>query len=319
MNGLLDLDDIRAAAKRISGHVVRTPLLPARWADPLRPLWLKPESLQPTGAFKLRGAFNAVAALGDAARARGIVTHSSGNHAQAVAYAARAFGVPAVIVIPEGTPDVKRQATEALGATVIVVHPSERAAAAALIEAERGMVMVPPFDHPDVIAGQGTVGLEIAEDLPDVELVLAPISGGGLVAGVAVALKALVPGVRVVAVEPELAGDAADSFRLGERVAWDVAETTRTIADGLRNPQVGMLPWAHIREHVDDVVTVGEDEIRAAMRTLVLRSRLVVEPSGAVATAAYLYREDVLPAGRTVAVVSGGNVAPSVLTDVLGG
>jgi threo-3-hydroxy-L-aspartate ammonia-lyase len=236
-----------------------------------------------------------------------------------VAYAARAFGVPAVIVVPEGTPDVKRQATEALGATVIVVPPSERAAAAALIEAERGMVMVPPFDHPEVIAGQGTVGLEIAEDLPDVELVLAPISGGGLVSGIAVALKALVPGVRVVGVEPELAGDAADSFRLGERVAWDVAQTMRTIADGLRNPQVGVLPWAHIREHVDDIVAVGEDEIRAAMRTLVLRSRLVVEPSGAVAAAAYLAREDVLPAGRTVVVVSGGNVAPSVLTEVLGG
>ena len=222
-------------------------------------------------------------------------------------------------MVPEGTPEVKRQATEALGATVIVVPPSERAAAAALIEQERGMAMVPPFDHPDVIAGQGTVGLEIAEDLPDVEVVLAPISGGGLVSGVALAVKALVPRVQVVAVEPELAGDAAESFRRGERVAWDVRETSRTMADGLRNPCVGVLPWAHVREYVDDVVTVREDDIRAAMRTLVLRSRLVVEPSGAVATAAYLAREDVVPAGRTVVVVSGGNVAPSVLTSVLGG
>jgi threo-3-hydroxy-L-aspartate ammonia-lyase len=314
---LVTLDDVRAAAARIAGRVVRTPLLPARWADPDRPLWLKPESLQPTGAFKVRGAVNAVSLLPDDVRARGLVTHSSGNHAQAVAYVACAFRVPSTIVMPEGTPDVKLRATKELGADVIVVPATDRLSRAERVAAERGMSLIPPFDHPDVIAGQGTVGLEIVTDLPDVELVLVPVSGGGLISGVAVGVKALAPDARIVAVEPELAADLAEGFRAGERRIWDVARTSRTIADGLRNPAVGVLPWAHITRFVDDVVTVSEDEIRAAMRRLLVGSRLVVEPSGAVATAAYLFRRESLPVGRTAAVVSGGNVDPDVLMQVL--
>jgi threo-3-hydroxy-L-aspartate ammonia-lyase len=317
MSDLVSLDDVRAAAERIRGRVVRTPLLPARWGHPDRPLWLKPESLQPTGAFKLRGAFNAVAQLPDELRRRGIVTHSSGNHAQAVAYVAGTFGVPATIVMPEGTPDVKRRATEELGAEIVMVPAADRLVVAERIVANRGMVLVPPFDHPDVIAGQGTVGLEIAEDLPEADVVLVPVSGGGLISGVAVAIKALAPTARVVAVEPELAADLAEGFHAGERRIWDASLTARTIADGLRVPAVGLLPWAHITELVDDVVTVTEDDIRAAMRRLVTASRLVAEPSGAVATAAYLFRRESLPVGRTVAIVSGGNVDPALLQQVL--
>jgi len=318
VSDLVTIDDVRRAAARVAGTVVRTPLVPARWADPDRPLWLKPESLQPTGAFKLRGAFNAIAALSPEARAAGIVTHSSGNHAQAVAYAAREFGVPAIIVIPDGTPEVKRAATAALGAELVVVPYAERLSTAERIAAERGMALVPPFDHPDVIAGQGTLGLEIVDDLPGVELVLVPVSGGGLISGVSLAVKALAPNAHIVGVEPALAGDVAESFRRGERVAWDVSRTTRTIADGLRNTEVGALPWAHIQAYVHDVITVTDDEIRAAMLPLVVRSRLVVEPSGAVSAAAYLFHRDELPSGRTVAVVSGGNVDPALLVDVLG-
>jgi threonine dehydratase len=317
MSDLVSLDDVRAAADRVKGRVVRTPLLPARWADPNRPLWLKPESLQPTGAFKLRGAFNAVAKLSQHVRARGLVTHSSGNHAQAVAYAARAFGVPATIVMPEGTPEVKRRATEEFGADIVMVPAADRFTVAERIVAERGRYLIPPFDHPDVIAGQGTVGLEIAEDLPDVAVVLVPVSGGGLVSGVAVAVKALTPSARVIAVEPELAADLAEGFQAGERRVWDASLTARTIADGLRVPAVGLLPWQHITHLVDDVVTVAEDEIRAAMRQLVFGSRLVVEPSGAVATAAYLFRRESFPVGRTVAIVSGGNVDPAALQQLL--
>jgi threonine dehydratase len=189
---------------------------------------------------------------------------------------------------------------------------------AALIAAE-GYVPVPPYDDPTVIAGQGTVGLEIAADLPDVDLVLVPISGGGLISGVAAAVKRLCPAAAVIGVEPELAADAAESFRRGELVSWSAERTYRTIADGLRVTSVGQLPWAHIQRFVDNVVTVSEDEIRAAVRALGFGSRLVAEPSGATATAAYLFRGDRLPPGRTVAVVSGGNVDPQAYVAILGG
>jgi threonine dehydratase len=316
---LVGIGDVRAAAERVRGLAVRTPLLPCPWADTGRPLWLKPENLQPVGAFKIRGAVNKVASLTPAERAAGVVTHSSGNHAQAVAYAARQFGIPAVIVIPEGAASVKVAATEALGAKVVIVPPGERERRAAGLVAEHGYTMVPPYDDAAVIAGQGTVGLEIAADLPDVTLVLVPISGGGLISGLAVALKALCPRARVVGVEPELAADAAESFRAGRRVAWPAERTYRTIADGLRVTCVGELPWQHIRAHVDDIVTVTEPEIREAVRVLAFRARLVAEPSGAVATAAYLHRRSQLPAGRTVCVVSGGNVAPDGYAAILRG
>lgn len=313
---LIQLEDVRAAAARLRGVAVRTPLLPVSWAPPGRPLLLKPESLQPVGAFKIRGAYNAIASIPEHQRPAGVVTHSSGNHAQAVAHAARLFGIPATIVIPHGAAKGKVAATEALGATVVRVPVAERISATAEIAKREGQTVIPPYDNPDVIAGQGTIGLEIAEDLTDVDVVLVPVSGGGLIAGIAVALKAICPSARVIGVEPELAADARDSLHRGERVEWSPEQTARTVADGLRVVGLGELPWEHVTALVDDIVTVSEEQILDAVRRLALGSRLVVEPSGAVATAAHLAGH--APAGdRTVAVVSGGNIDPALLCAVL--
>lgn len=309
---LVTIADVRAAAARIKGVAVRTPLLACPWGDLERPLWIKPENLQPTGAFKIRGAHNAVARLAG----QPVVAHSSGNHAQALAYAARSAGVPATIVMPDSAPAVKIERTKALGAEVVLVPIAEREARAAELVRQRGGVFVPPFDHPDVIAGQGTVGLEIAEDLPGVDAVLVPISGGGLISGVATAIKALAPAAKVIGVEPALAADVAEGLHAGAQAHWPLADRARTIADGLRM-EPSELTYAHIAARVDDVVTVTEDEIRAAIRTLAFDARLVAEPSGAVTVAAYLNRAADLPAGRTVAVVSGGSVDPAALVDYL--
>ena len=333
---LVSLAEIRAAAGRIAGHALRTPLVRSPWPG----LWLKPESLQPVGAFKIRGAVNAVAALDPARRAAGILAHSSGNHAQAVAYAARVFGVEAHIVIPCNAPDRKVAATRALGATVELVEVAERYRRPAELAELTGRAMIPPYDDRFVIAGQGTIGLEIAEqvtdalaapgpvgdppvgdppagDVPPLAAVLVPISGGGLIAGVAAALHALAPSVAVIGVEPELAGDAAESFRAGERRSWPASDTARTMADGLRTPSTGELPWRHIQAYVRDIVTVTEAEIADATRRLLLEARVVAEPSGAVATAAFLHHRNRLPDGPIVAVVSGGNIDPKVLSMLL--
>jgi len=318
MEPLVTIDDVRAAADRIAGRVLRTPLLPFAAAEPGRPLWLKPESLQPVGAFKLRGAFNAVLERLDAARASGVVTHSSGNHARAVAWVARELGLRAVIVIPDAAPAVKVDAVRALGAEVVIVTAAERETRAFDLAAEHGYVMIPPYDDAAVMAGQGTVGLEIAADLPGADVVLVPVSGGGLIGGIATAVKALSPGTAVIGVEPELAADAAESFRAGQRIAWTTEQTYRTIADGLRVTQVGELPWRQIRKYVDDIVTVTEDEIRDGVRRLAADARLVAEPSGAVPFAAYLHHAARLgAAGRTVAVVSGGNLDMQTLAKLI--
>ncbi len=313
---LVTLADVEAAAARISGTAVRTPLLPCPWSTPDRPLWLKPENLQPVGAFKIRGAYNAVANLTDEQRSRGVVAYSSGNHAQAVAYAARAFGVRAWIVVPEHTPRVKVEATRSHGAEVVLVPTGQRESRAHEIAAERGAALIPPFDHVDVIAGQGTIGLEVVADLAEVDLVLVPVSGGGLIAGVATAVKALRPQAQVWAVEPALAADTAESLRAGKLVPWPAADRNRTIADGLRS-QPSELTFAHQLAFVDGIVTVTEDEIRDAVAVLAHRANLVAEPSGAVATAGYLHHAAELPAGKTVAVVSGGNLDPETLAELL--
>jgi threonine dehydratase len=313
---LITVADVEAAAERIVDTAVRTPLLPCDWADPDRPLWNKPESLQPIGAFKVRGAANAIARIPEAERARGVVAYSSGNHAQAVAYVAKRFAIPAVIVVPENAPAVKVEATRAHGAEVVLVPINDREVVAERLVAERGATLIPPFDHPDVIAGQGTIGLEIAADLPDVELVLVPVSGGGLASGVATAIKARCPAARVIGVEPELAGDAAASLAAGRLVRWPAGDRERTSADGLR-AQPSELTFAHLQKLLDGIVTVSEDEIREAVALLAHRAHLVAEPSGAVTTAAYLHRAADLPRGRTVAVVSGGNVDPADLAGML--
>jgi threo-3-hydroxy-L-aspartate ammonia-lyase len=311
---LVTIDDIRAAAGRVRGAVVRTPLLAAGWADPDRPLWIKPENLQPIGAFKVRGAFNALSVLDGSVRARGVVAYSSGNHAQAVAHAAAAFGVPAHIVMPEETPNIKVAATRSYGAHVVLCGAGRREAVAAELVRDTGAVLVPPFDHPDIIAGQGTIGLEIAEDLPDVDNVLIPISGGGLASGIGTAIRALCPNAGIFGVEPELAADAADGLRQGHRVDWTVEDRNRTIADGLRS-QPSELTFAHLQKVLDDVITVSDDEIRAAVRELAYKSHLVAEPSGAAALAAY--RRRISPPGRTVIILSGGNIEPSMLRQIL--
>jgi threonine dehydratase len=322
---LVDLETIRAAAKRIAGIAVQTPLVRAPFPGLAgrgtgRAIWLKAESLQPIGAFKIRGAANKILQLTPQEIARGVITYSSGNHAQGVAYAAREVGAKAVIVMPSNAPPIKRAATLALGAEVVDVGPasSERLAVAEKLVREHGYVVIPPYDDEQIIAGQATCGLEIAHALPDVDLVLAPVSGGGLLSGVAAALKLLRPACKVFGVEPELAGDTAESFRTGSIVTWPAELTSRTIADGLRTQSVGERNFAHIQAFVDGILTVTEAEIRAAMRAIVATARLVPEPSGAVAAAALLFHAAELPVyTKAVAVVSGGNVAPAMLADVL--
>ncbi|MGH8867183.1 MAG: threonine ammonia-lyase [Actinomycetes bacterium] len=314
---LVTVEEIRRAADRVRGVALRTPVV--SYTGPrVDGLLLKAESLQPTGAFKVRGASNALACLDAEQRARGVVTHSSGNHAQALAYAAHRLGVRAVTVMPHDVSPVKREATERWGAEIVLVEPAEREAATDELVEKHGYVPVPPYDHRDVIAGQGTVGLEIVEDVPDVDLVLVPVSGGGLVSGIAAAVKALRPSARVVGVEPELAADAQASVWAGELVGWSVAETNRTVADGLRVPRLGDLTWAHIKAYVEDVVTVSEDDIRQAVRDLATGARLVAEPSGATAPAAAFAKLAGSGApGRTVAVVSGGVVDPGAYAGML--
>ena len=311
---LVSLDDIRAAARRIEGVALRTPLVEFA-AGPPRIL-LKAESLQSIGAFKIRGAYNAIAQLTTEERSRGVVAHSSGNHAQGVARAARLLGVRAVVVMPSDAPLVKRRRVEADGAEIVIVgiESDERVAMAERLAAERGLVPVVPFDDDRVIAGQGTVGLEIAEAVDDLDLVLVPIGGGGLASGVAAAVRAVRPSARIVGVEPELAADAAESLREGHIVRWDGALTARTIADGTRTQAIGRRPFAHLSRFMDDVVTVAEREIAVAMRLAAERARLIVEPSGALGLAAAIFRAEALGLaamrGTVVAVVSGGNVDP---------
>jgi len=322
---LVSIDEIRAAAGRITSIAVKTPLVRAPFPGlsghgTSREIYLKAESLQPIGAFKIRGAANKILQLTAEEIARGVITYSSGNHAQGVAYAARAVGAKAVIVMPSNAPAIKRAATLAMGAEIVDVGvaSSERLAKSDELVSQHRYVVVPPYDDAQIIAGQATCGLEIVEELPAVDLVLSPVSGGGLLSGVAAAVKQLSPRTKVFGVEPELAGDATESFRTGKIVTWGAELTSRTIADGLRTQSVGDLNFAHIQAFVDGIITVTEAEIRAAMRAIVAATRLVPEPSGAVAAAALLFHGDELPEYRTaVAIVSGGNVDPTMLAEIL--
>ena len=311
---LVGIDDIRAAASVLRGIAIRTPLVP--YGRPEDGILLKAESLQPIGAFKIRGAYVAVSGLTPTERERGVITYSSGNHAQGVARAARLLGAPAVIVMPDDAPAIKRERVAADGAEIVIVGPAsdERRERAEAIAAERGLAIIPPYDDDRIIAGQGTVGLEIAEDLADVAAVVVPIGGGGLASGVAVAIKALAPGARVIGVEPELAADARDSLARGEIVAWSAQDVSRTIADGTRTQALGRRTFAHLRAHLDGIVAVSETEIAAAVRLAAEGARLVAEPSGALALAAIVFRRAELglggSSGPIVGVVSGGNVDP---------
>jgi threonine dehydratase len=315
---LVTLDDIRAAAERLKSVAFRTPLIPH---PKIAGLYFKAESLQPIGAFKIRGAYNKVAALPEAERRRGVITFSSGNHAQAVAYAARAFGVKAVIVMPDNAPPVKQEGTRALGAEVVLVGPasSERLAKAEELSAQHGYVMVPPYDDPAIIAGQGTCGLEILEQLPEVDLVLSPVSGGGMLSGAATAIKLSGSRAKVCGVEPAVSGKAKESLRTGKIVERPAEIVTKTICDGLRTQSLGRLNFEHIRKYCDDVVGVSDDEVRVAVGELAREVHIVAEPSGAVTYAAWKFHRAELPAAeKVVCIITGGNIDPGLLREVLG-
>ena len=322
---LITLNDIRAAHTRIAGTAVRTPLLPL----PGHPaIFIKDESAQPIGSFKLRGAYNRIALLAEQdpiALQRGVITYSSGNHAQGVAYAARALGTSAVIVMPDNAPRVKVEATQALGGKVVFTGPasSERRLKAEQLAEQHGYTIVPPYDDPSIIAGQATCAVEILEQAGTPQfpandlLILSPVSGGGLLSGIATATKLLSPNTQVWGVEPALAADATESFRTRTLVEWPASATTRTIADGLRTQSLGELNFEHILAYVDGIVNVTEQEIYAAMRVYLSATSLIPEPSGAVTLAAALYHAHELPqASKTVVILSGGNLDPSLRTQL---
>ena len=320
---IVTLADIQQAQALLEGISVRTPLFEWTGAADPRKLFLKLENLQPIGAFKLRGAYNKVASLSEDNRRRGVISYSSGNHGQGVAYAARALGVKAIIVMPGNAPKNKLEATAALGAQIITVGPGseERRLRAEALAAEHGYAIVPPYNDEKIIAGQGTVGLEILEDLPNVETVLVPVGGGGLISGISAAIKLSNPKLghprsKVIGVEPELAADAQASLRAGRIVSAPAEQVARTLADGLRTQSIGAINFEHIRAYVDDIITVTEDEIREAMRALSGNAKTVAEPSGAVAPAAFLFHADRLPDTKiNVAVISGGNIDPQILRE----
>ncbi len=313
--GLVTLEAIRAAATTLRGIAVRTPLIP--FDDPADRRWLKAESLQPIGAFKIRGAYVAIASLTSDQRARGVITYSSGNHAQGVARAARLLGAHAVVVMPSDAPEIKRARVAADGAEIVVVGTAsdERQRVAESLATERGLSIIPPFDDDRIIAGQGTIGLELAEDLADLACVLVPVGGGGLASGVATAIRGLRPAVRVIGVESELAADAQESLTRGEIVRWPAELVSRTIADGTRTQSLGHRTFAHLRAYLDRIVTVTEAEIAGAVRLAAEQCRLVVEPSGALSLAAMAFHGGELGLtglpGSVVAVISGGNVDPA--------
>ena len=318
MPDFITLAEIQSAAARVAGTAVVTPLTQL----PGTTIFIKAESAQPIGSFKLRGAYNMISQLSPEQLKLGVITYSSGNHAQGVAFAARALNSPAVIVMPDNAPQVKIDATRALGAEVVFVGPasSARKAKAEELAAAHGYTIIPPYDHPHIIAGQATCGLEIAQQAPDADLVLSPVSGGGLLSGTATAVKLAAaaglcnPEVKVWGAEPALAADARESFYSKTLVEWPAELTSRTIGDGLRTQSVGELNFHHILRHVDGIVAVTEDEIRAAMRTLLAHTDLIPEPSGAVTLAAALFHaEELPPSKKTVVILSGGNVEPALL------
>ena len=311
---IVSVGEIEQARERIKPIAKVTPLVDVSNVAG-RPLWLKCESLQPGGAFKIRGAFNMVAQLSPEERKRGVITYSSGNHGQAVALAARHLGAAAVIVMPETAPKIKVDGAKGFGAEVVFEGTTSlhRRARAEAMAAERGLVMIPPFDHERIIAGQGTLGLEILEQLPSTRTVLVPIGGGGLISGVAAAVKQSRPGVAVIGIEPSGAAGMKRSLEAGE---VQTLEGSKSIADGLMAARPGDLNFAHVQRFVDRIDTVTDDQIAAAVRWLFLRAKIVAEPSGAATVAAAL-NDDASYDGPVVAIVSGGNLDPGDLSKYL--
>jgi threo-3-hydroxy-L-aspartate ammonia-lyase len=302
-------DDVRAAAARLHGVVNRTPVLTSRTLDAAvgARVFVKAECFQRTGAFKFRGAYHALLRLPDDVRRRGVLTYSSGNHAQALALAGRLLGAPVTVVMPADAPAAKRAATRAYGAEVVTYDATleSREAVAEEIRLARGLALLPPFDHADVVTGQGTAALELLEEVGPLDALLAPCGGGGLLSGTALAARAMAQGCRVVGVEPEAADDATRSFRTGELHSL---RNPPTVADGLRTPSLGRITFPLVRRHVDEMRTVSEAQIVEAMRFLWLRMKVVAEPSGAVALAGLLGAPDAWSGGRVGVLLSGGNV-----------
>ncbi len=311
---LVSIEAVRAAQANLAGIAMRTPVVSIGRTDARQ--FLKAESLQPVGSFKIRGAYTALAGLSPEQRERGVVTYSSGNHGRGVARAANLLGIPAIVVVPANATAVKLREIEIDGATIVVAGTTsaERQARAEALARERGLELVPPFNDDRVIAGQGTIGLELLDQVPDLAAVLMPIGGGGLASGICVAIRALRPTVRLIGVEPEFAADARDSLAAGRIVEWPAESTARTIADGARTQAIGSRTFAHLSVLLDGIATVSEAEIVRAMGIAADEAHLVVEPTGALALAAMLGRGDELGfdrlGGSIVAVVSGGNVDP---------
>ncbi|MDB4877141.1 MAG: Threonine dehydratase, catabolic [Gemmatimonadetes bacterium] len=315
----MSLGDLEAAARVLKPVAVRTPLLPAdAISDHVgMPVRIKPEMLQRGGAFKFRGAYNFLSRMDPEVRKRGVIAPSSGNHAQAVALAAKLFGIPATVVMPTTVTPAKRGGAERLGARVVLAGKTtaDRMSKAEELVEQEGLSMVPPYDHPWIIAGQGTVGLEIADDMPDVEAVLVPVGGGGFSAGLATAIKLRLPNARVIGVEPTGAAKLSRARAAGKPVKLD---HTAGLADGLLAVEIGHLTFAHHQQYIDDVVLVDDEALCRAMRLLLDRMKLVVEPSGAITVAA-LMEGKFKPRGPTVAVLSGGNIEWDGLRELLGG
>jgi threonine dehydratase len=305
----VNFDDIRAAGERIRKIAKRTPVMRSRGFDAEAGVtaFFKCENFQTGGAFKIRGAANFVFSIPQEDLARGVVAFSSGNHAQAVAIAARSLGIPATLVMPTDAPRSKLEATRAQGANIVEYDRfrDDRAAIGARIASETGATLVPPFDHPWIIAGQGTAALELLEEIPDLDALVAPIGGGGLMSGCSIAAKHLQPGIRVIGVEPEKGNDAFLSLQAGTRVEIPPPDT---IADGLRTPMPGALTFPILQHNVEQVVLVTDDEIRAAVKFLLMRLKILVEPSGAVGAAAALFGKLPRGLGCVGIVLSGGNV-----------
>lgn len=316
---MITVDDVRAAASRLDGVAHRTPVLHSRTLDARTgaSVYLKAECLQRGGAFKFRGAYSMISALPAEARRRGVAAYSSGNHAQAVAIAAGMLGSTAVILMPADTPAAKLDATRSYGAEVVIYdrYREDREALGAALAEERGLTLVPPYEHPAVMAGQGTAAIELLEEVPGIDLLLAPVGGGGLIAGCATAAKALVPGIRVVGVEPEAGDDTRRSLAEGRRVR---IETPRTIADGQQADIPGRLTFEVNARLVDAVELVSDADILAAMAFLFDRMKLVSEPSGASAVAALLAGRVSAPGARIGVIVSGGNVGVARFCELLG-
>jgi threonine dehydratase len=317
----LTLEDVRAAARRLGNRIHRTPVIASQSFDDASgfSVFFKCENLQRAGAFKIRGALNKLLTLTPAERARGVVAFSSGNHAQGVALAARMVGTTAVVCMPTDAPPLKVEATRNYGAEIVPYdrHREDREQVARGVMERTGRVLIPPYDDPAIMAGQGTAALELLEDVPSLDALLAPVGGGGLMAGCSTVARALFPGLQIFGVETDTANDTFLSFRRGERVT---IPPPPTIADGIRLTTPGALTFPILKSNLTDVLLVSDDEVRAAVRFLALRARIVVEPTGAVPAAAVLTRRLPLgPGARVGVVLSGGNIEPSMLIEILKG